>query len=177
VKRLKFLWLILFTGLTSIAVTGTAQAAHSGAKRQFLGSFQNWDAFTERRGHNEKVCYIISVPKKKLPKNVRRGEVYVMVTHWPAAKIKNQVSVILGYPARKGSTVSFSVDKQQFKMFIDDDRAWAWNTRQDNRMTAAMKKGARFVVKGLSSRGTKTTDSYSLSGFTAAYNAITKACH
>ena len=159
------------------AMTGAAHAAPTGTKRQFLGGFQDWDAFTERRGHNEKVCYIISVPKEKLPKKTHRGEVYVMVTHWPAAKIKSQVSVILGYPAKKGSTVSFSVDKHAFEMFIDGDRAWAWDTRQDNMMTATMKNGTRFVVKAISARGTKTTDSYSLSGFTAAYNAITKACH
>jgi hypothetical protein len=33
-----------------------------------------------------------------------------------------------------------------------------------------------MIVKGTSSRGTLTTDTYSLSGFTAAFNAISKAC-
>jgi hypothetical protein len=33
-----------------------------------------------------------------------------------------------------------------------------------------------MTVEGISSRGTKTTDVFSLSGFTAAYNAITRAC-
>jgi hypothetical protein len=33
-----------------------------------------------------------------------------------------------------------------------------------------------MVVKGTSSRGTKTTDSYSLLGFTKAHKAIDTAC-
>ena len=33
-----------------------------------------------------------------------------------------------------------------------------------------------MVVKGTSSRGTVTTDTYSLRGFTAAYDAISGAC-
>jgi hypothetical protein len=37
-------------------------------------------------------------------------------------------------------------------------------------------KGAAMVVVGTSERGTKTTDTYSLKGFTAAYGAISKAC-
>jgi hypothetical protein len=31
-------------------------------------------------------------------------------------------------------------------------------------------------VHGVSSRGTKTTDTYALAGFTAALNAINQAC-
>ena len=33
-----------------------------------------------------------------------------------------------------------------------------------------------MVVKGISSAGTKTTDTYSLKGFTAAHAAINSAC-
>ena len=32
------------------------------------------------------------------------------------------------------------------------------------------------MATGLSQRGTKTVDTYSLRGFTAAYQAISKAC-
>ena len=39
-----------------------------------------------------------------------------------------------------------------------------------------MKGGLAMIVAGISSRGTLTTDTYSLNGFTAAYDAITKAC-
>ena len=43
-------------------------------------------------------------------------------------------------------------------------------------MVNAMAKGSKMVVKGTSSRGTPTTDTYSLMGFMAARRAITQAC-
>ena len=43
-------------------------------------------------------------------------------------------------------------------------------------MVRAMRVGKKLVIQGVSSRGTKTKDSYSLFGFTAAHNAINKAC-
>ncbi len=40
----------------------------------------------------------------------------------------------------------------------------------------AMKKGSKLTVTSTSSRGTDVTDFYSLSGITAALDAITKEC-
>ena len=43
-------------------------------------------------------------------------------------------------------------------------------------MVEAMRRGATMIVEGISSRGTHTKDTYSLTGFTAAHNAINEAC-
>ena len=43
-------------------------------------------------------------------------------------------------------------------------------------MIRAMKRGSKMTVVGTSSRGTKTTDTYSLSGFTKAKGVIDKNC-
>ena len=40
-----------------------------------------------------------------------------------------------------------------------------------------MKKGNKMKVVGFSSRGTKTTDIYSLVGFSAAYTYISNLCN
>ena len=40
----------------------------------------------------------------------------------------------------------------------------------------AMRSGAKMIVTGVSSRGTKTIDTYSLSGISAAHKAIGTAC-
>ncbi|MFO1120388.1 MAG: invasion associated locus B family protein [Rhodospirillales bacterium] len=46
----------------------------------------------------------------------------------------------------------------------------------DRAIVAAMKAGKAMIVRGTSARGTLTTDTYSLSGFSAALAAIDKAC-
>ena len=39
-----------------------------------------------------------------------------------------------------------------------------------------MQKGIKMVITGYSSRGTLTTDTYTLKGFTAALNKLSKDC-
>ena len=39
-----------------------------------------------------------------------------------------------------------------------------------------MKRGEKMTVEGVSYRGTKTKDTYSLRGFTGAYRAISAKC-
>ena len=65
---------------------------------------------------------------------------------------------------------------QEFDLFTKNDGAWNYDRSNDRAMVAAMKRGLSMVITGRSSRGTVTTDTYSLRGFTAAYNAISDAC-
>ena len=39
-----------------------------------------------------------------------------------------------------------------------------------------MKKGLSFITTGISNKGTKVTDTYTLKGFTAAVNKLTSDC-
>jgi len=39
-----------------------------------------------------------------------------------------------------------------------------------------MKKGIELTIFGISTRGTKTTDTYTLNGFTVAYNKLINDC-
>ena len=68
------------------------------------------------------------------------------------------------------------INKKTFKLFTQQDGAWSANPELDAKLVRAMKSGNRMVVYGISSRGTKTTDTYSLSGFTAMKKRIDKAC-
>ena len=42
--------------------------------------------------------------------------------------------------------------------------------------TESMKKGINLNVKGFSSRGTLTVDTYTLKGFSSAFNTLSKGC-
>lgn len=163
-------------GLLMAGVVCLPAGSAEARGREFLGGFRDWDAFMERRADGEKSCYMISVPKETEPKNVNRGEIYVIITHWPSENRRNEVNVVVGYPFKKDTTVTARVDVRSFRMFTQGDRAWAYDAKQDQDMVTAMKRGSKLVIQGESHRGTKTTDRYSLAGFTAALNAITKAC-
>ncbi len=160
--------------------TVIASAAHAApAKPKFIGGFRDWDAFTLKDGGGGTICYMISVPKawSASRKGVRRGRIYVTVTHRPRARIRDQVNFIMGYPLKPGSEVKVSVDgKRRFRLFTEGDGAWTYTEKDDRALVAAMKRGLEMRSIGVSARGTRTTDRYSLKGFTAAYNTISKAC-
>ncbi len=146
------------------------------AAPKLLGTYKAWSALMLVQA-GEKQCYLVSEPKKVSPKGVKRGKVYLMVTHWPAHKILNEISVVTGYPYKKGSDVKAAIKKAKtFTLFTSEDRAWANNADEDKAMVKALKAGASLTVTGTSTRGTTTTDVYSLSGFSAAYRTISKAC-
>jgi hypothetical protein len=163
--------LMTMTGL--FAVAGGFPALAAGAKP--IGAFKDWSAhlFAEKKG---KICYMHSRPKKSEGNYTKRGDTYVQVTHRASDKTRNEVSVTAGYAYRKGSEVVMIIDGKQFSLFTDDDTAWGGDAKVDSALVAAMKAGATMIVKGTSARGTLTTDTYSLAGFTAAHKAIDKAC-
>ncbi|MEQ8195662.1 MAG: invasion associated locus B family protein [Rhodospirillales bacterium] len=140
-----------------------------------INTFNDWSAFAETEG-GQNVCYIGSTPKTQSGKYKNRGETYVLVTHRPADKTRGVVSVKGGYAYKKGAEVQINIDSERFTLFTDQDHAWAFDADGDRKLVAAMKAGSKMIVTGVSDKGTKTTDTYSLSGFTAAYNAIGRAC-
>ena len=118
-------------------------------------------------------CFIGSAPvETDLPESKQRGITYILV--YRINKSKDAiVQIAAGYPYKKDQNVDVIIDNVQFDFYSDDDAAWF---NDDNKVIFAMKKGIKLTVKGESSRGTKTTDIYTLKGFTAAYNKLTKDC-
>ncbi len=169
---------ILLAALLVGSAGTMAFAADSGktkAKTKVLGTFQDWKAFSYEE-NGQKVCYISSQPKKISPKGKARGDAYILVTHRPAEKSFGVVSITAGYTYKKDSEVQVKIDRNNFKLFTDGDTAWARDESSDKAVSTALKSGKSMTVKGVSSRGTKTSDSYSLSGAGPAYAAINEAC-
>lgn len=139
-----------------------------------IGSFSSWQALTfEEDG--KAGCYVIAEPIRKEGKYTSRDQVYALVTHRPADAKLNVFTIIAGYTYQEESTVTLEIDSEAFSLSTRGDTAWA-SDEDDPRIVEALKKGAGMVVRGVSSRGTETTDTYSLTGFTRAYNAIGEAC-
>jgi invasion protein IalB len=143
-----------------------------------LGNFTDWSAFSFQEG-NRQTCYMVSQPKNQegLAPNARRGDVYVMVTHRPNERSLDVVSVLAGYTFQQGSEATAQIGNQTFRLFTDGDGAWARDESTDRQVVGAMRGGQTMIVRGQSNRGTRTTDTYSLRGFSAAYQAINQACN
>lgn len=145
---------------------------------ELIGQSGAWKSYRTGSGASS-VCFITSEPIKLEGKYDRnnRGETRVFVTHHG---LDNQnrgvVSSVAGYRFEQDREVVFSIDGKSFNLFSVDTRAWATKPDQDRALVKAMKRGNKLKVTGVSSRGNKTTDTYSLKGFTAAMKKIDKAC-
>lgn len=136
-------------------------------------TYGDWKVFTHKNGEKD-VCYIASTPSKKAGNYSKRDEPFVLVTH-RSAKI-DEISVSSGFPYKKDSEVSLKLDKKDFKLFSQNDRAWAYDEKEDLQIVDRMAKGKTMIVKGISPKGTFAEDTYSLSGFTKARRAMKDLC-
>ena len=138
---------------------------------------KKWGAY-RYDNDGSRICFVSSVPTKSKgkydPKN--RGDIRVFVSHGPGKAERDVVQVIAGYRYKPQSDVKLTIDGKSFKLFTIEDRAYAESEEDDRRIITLMKRGSRMTVVGISSRGTKTTDTYSLSGFTKTKGVIDKTC-
>ena len=161
-------------GIAALVAVGGALPAQA-AEPKLLGNHRDWAAYMfEESG--KKVCYASSAPKSSEPKAARRGSIYTLLTHRPAENALDVVSVVVGYPLRKGSEITVEVDNKKFMLFTDGETGWARDAETDKALAQAIKGGSKMVVKGVSQRGTNTADTYSLAGAGAALDAINDAC-
>ena len=163
---------ILFATAATMAITATAQAK---GPKSLLRNPGIWYAFSLTEGKG-KACYMAGQPKDSKPAGVKRGPIWVLITHRPYKKIKGEVGIYVGYPLKPNSMVSIDVDKKKFKLYAVDDTAWVEDPKVEKKLVSAMRAGKKMVIRGTSKRGTKTTDRYSLKGFTRAHKAINRAC-
>jgi hypothetical protein len=156
-----------------------AAAAPTAGQPQptLLGQYGDWGAYTASPG-GSKVCFALAKPKttKTEPAGRNRDPSYMFVSTRPAENVKNEVSVIIGYPFKASSDATAEVGAAKFAMYTQNDGAWIKNVAEEVRMVDAMRKGADLTVKGTSGRGTTSTDQYSLKGLAQALDKIEQEC-
>jgi invasion protein IalB len=170
----------MFRRTISIAVTAvwviqsTLAAPVLAQTPKPIGSYGDWQALTYEE-NGKPVCYVFTEPAKKEGQYTSRGQVYALVTHRPADKKLNVFTIISGYTFKEDSDAILEIGDQKFTLFTQESMAWA-NDEDDPKIVEALKKGTGMVVHGTSARGTETIDTYSLRGFSKAYDAIGEAC-
>lgn len=142
-----------------------------------LGNFTDWEAYTFTED-GKQVCYMTSAAKKKDPAKPERKDTFAIVTHRPADKTLDVVNLLAGTALKKDSAPKLVIDDDRsFALFADDASAWAKDGQTDRAIVEALKKGKSVVFRAEGDKGGKIGDSYSLNGFSAAYDAIGKACN
>lgn len=156
---------------------GPPAAVAGGAEPTLIGQFGTWGAYSATP-NGKKVCFALAKPSssKTNPPNRPRDPAYAFVSTRPAEKVNNEVSVMIGYALKPGSESSVEVGGAAFAMYTQGDGLWIKNAAEEERMVEAMRKSADLVVKGVSAKGTETTDTFSLKGLAQALDRISQDC-
>jgi hypothetical protein len=152
-------------------------AAAPAAEPTLLGQYGDWGAYWASP-NGRKVCFSIAKPKSSLtnPVGRKRDQAYVCVSTRPAENVRNEVSVIVGYPFKPSTDATAEIGTDKFAMYTLNDGAWIKNVAEEARMVDAMRKGSDLTVKGVSGHGTESTDQYSLKGLSQALDRATQEC-
>ena len=141
-----------------------------------LAKFNDWTAFAEGEGKNL-ACMAVSKPKKAEGNYSRRGDIFAIVTHLPGQNKWNEFSIVAGYNFQPNSNPDVTIGDIKFQLFTSGSRAWSFSPSEDDKIVKYLKNSMKMKVVGTSSRGTITNDTYSLVGFSKAYQKINEACN
>jgi len=168
--------LATFAGLALSAALIMPAAAEPA---NLLGVFGNWSAFSTGTGSGM-TCYALSKPRASRPA-AKRGAIYLMISDWPGRRVKAEPQIVYGYQAKEGAPAGLGVGSDKFIFFQKNSgkegSAWLTSLNDNPRLIDAMRGGVSAVASGISQRGTKTSDTYSLSGFNDALAKIHAVCN
>lgn len=148
------------------------QGQRPQAQPQRLGNHQQWTAATHTE-NGQKVCYAFTRATRGEGGPQNRTTVTLTVTHRPNGR--DQVALSVGYPYPRGAEARISVGDRDFTSYAVTGSSAFF--QQGAQMIAAFRSGREAVARspGPPGRGA-VTDTFSLSGFSNAYEAISREC-
>jgi hypothetical protein len=187
---------VLMAGALACGVTGLARAQTAppkgaakpaaakpepaiagGTEPTLIGQFGTWGAYMATP-NGKKVCFALAKPSSSRtnPPNRPRDPAYAFVSTRPSEKVVNEVSIMIGYMLKPGSESTLEVGGASYALYTQGDGLWIKNAAEEERMVDAMRKAADATVRGVSAKGTETTDVFSLKGLSQALDRLAQDC-
>jgi len=154
-----------------------AAAVAGGAQPKLLGQYGIWGAYSAAPG-GKKICFVLAKPSasETNPPNRPRNPVYIFISSRPAEKVSNEVSLVVGYPFKPGYEANAQIGGNSFLLYTQQDGAWIKNATEEAKMVEAMRGGDTAIVKGMSAKGTQSTDTFALKGIAQALDRAGQEC-
>ena len=176
----------------------------ASTKPDFVGAYGDWKVYHTGSGKG-RICYLLAEPKSRDPADAKLEKAYAFISERPAERVRNEVSFVMGFEvsaaaeAKDKKAAAEAKDKKKDKKPKKDETSetaaptvtigesdfdlvpkgndlWVKNAAEESRVIDEMRKGAALVIKAASHKGRKTTDTYSLTGFSQAVDKALKDC-
>ena len=163
--------LLLLSALAALVTVPALAQQRGGAQPagpRKLGDFSDWTAAVHTES-GQKVCYAFTRASRTDP---QRDGVILTVTH--RSQSRDQVALTARYAYPRNAAVVVAVGQTQLQFYTSGESAFA---RDGRASVAAFRNGANATARGPRAGGRGTaTDTFSLSGFSSAYDAISREC-
>lgn len=164
--------MIRFASTAILAAALVAPLASSAPTA--IGRYKDWTVFTQTV-NGETLCYAATEATDKAPKSADHGDIWFFVSNWKSGKARSQPSLKVGYDLRADLPARASVGRSGWTMYGVGREAFAQN-RDDAKLVDALKRGSELHVEAVSSRNTKVSYHFSLSGSSAAIDKAASIC-
>lgn len=145
-------------------------AEKTAAKPAEIGVFEAWTAASGVEG-GQKVCYAFTRATHSTPALPGRGEVMLTVAERPTGR--DAVSLSPGFAVAANATPSVQADQTALDFYPAGQSLFA---RDGHAAALAFERGKLVTARLPGPHGGTVVDSFSLAGFSRAYEAINKAC-
>lgn len=146
-----------------------SRQSEASADPSELGKFADWTAARYERA-GQTVCYAFTRAKSSQP--AQSGAAALLtVTERPTSRDEVAISAGSAYP--KGATITVQVGQTGLEFYTSGSNAFA---RDGRAAVAALRHGRQVVARGPGAHAARVIDTFSLQGFSPAYETITKTC-
>ena len=137
---------------------------------KLINKFDDWIAATHPES-GVPTCYAFTRAQSSIPAIAGRGRVVLTVTQRPSGR--DSVAMEAGFSFAADATVTVQADQTGLDFYTHQRAAFA---RDGHAAVVAFKAAGRAIARSPGPHDATVTDTFSLKGFTAAYEAISKAC-
>jgi hypothetical protein len=150
----------------------TAPAKAEGPKS--IGTFEDWTAATNTEA-GQTICYAFVRAGHSTPATLKRGEALLTVTQRPGGR--DAVAITAGFTLPANAVVAVTVGTTALEFAAPSLTARSSAYARDGHAAAvAFGHGTQVTARLPASKNAAVVDTFSLKGFTRAYEAINKAC-
>ncbi len=160
--------------LIALCLTTGFAAASASAAPTAIGRYQDWTVFTESV-NGETLCYAATEATDKAPKGSDHGDVWFFVSSWQSGKARSQPSLKVGYELRADLPARASIGRAGWTLYGVGREAFAQD-QDDPKLVSSLRSGSELRVEAVSTRDTKVSYHFSLSGSAAAIDKASALC-
>ena len=162
---------IVFAISIGLAALFSLTGAASAQSVQLIGQFRDWSAYSASEGAGA-VCFAMSKPSEVTPSPDGYTQAFLYLTHRPSENVANEINLVAGFEFAPDQPATLTVGGKSFDLFTQKDAAWLLDASQNDNLAGALRAGQSVVIEGTTDKGILVTETFSLSGATAASKAI-----